>query len=176
MGYCGYMKHTAPTTRDRVALERRRLKAGRMFANGETQYAVAKKLGVSTAATCQWHAAWREDKEKGLRSKGPPGFTSQYTTEKKRKLKALVLKGPVKAGYATDFWTVERIRSVAKKELGIDLGIKRTWMTLVELGFSVQKPERRARERDEAAIRDWKLTTFPKLKKMGTKTSVSHRI
>lgn len=138
-----------------------------MFEKKKTPYAVAKHFGVSTTAAYKWRNAWKEDKKKGLHSKGHPGFSSQYTKEKKAKLKAIILAGPKKQGYATDFWTLARIRAVAKKKLSIDLGVKRTWMTIIALGFSVQKPERRAKERHEEAISDWKLKEFPKLKKMG---------
>lgn len=167
MRYYGYMHTKSSAKRDRKALEKRRMKAARLFERDVPQYKIARRLKVTPAAVCLWHAAWEADKEQGLKSKGPPGFSSQYTPEKKRELKKIVLQGPVKAGYTTDFWTLDRIRAVAKKKLGIDLGTKRTWLTLIELGFSVQKPERRARERDEGAINTWKLTTFPRLKKMG---------
>lgn len=153
--------------RDRKELERRRLRAGRMFAKGKSQYAVAIHFNVSTAAAHQWHTAWKADKENGLKSKGHPGFPSAYTPEKKKKLKKIILAGPIAYGYATNFWTIDRIRAVAKKKLDVELALKRTWQTVIELGFSVQKPERRARERNEQAITDWKLKTFPRLKKMG---------
>lgn len=160
------MKTSVPT-RDRKELERRRLRAGRMFANGTSQYAVAKHFGVSTAAAHQWHTAWKADKKNGLRSKGHPGFPSAYTPEKKQELKRIILAGPSAYGYATDFWTIDRIRAVAKKVLSVDLATKRTWATVIDLGFSVQRPERRAKERNEKAITDWKLKEFPRLKKMG---------
>lgn len=168
MRYYGYMNTHAPIQRDRKALEQRRMKAGRLFDRGVRQSEIAARLKVTPAAVCIWHTAWVKDKKDGLKSKGPPGFSSQYTDEKKRKLKNIVLQGPAKAGYMTDFWTIDRIRAVARKKLRVTLGTKRTWQTLIDLGFSVQKPERRARERNEQAISDWKLTTFPKLKKMGT--------
>jgi transposase len=161
------MNTQAPTTRDRKALEQRRMKAARLFERDVPQCKIAERLKVTPAAVCIWHTAWEKDREDGLKSKGPPGFASQYTDEKKRALKKIILQGPSNAGYTTDFWTIDRIRDVAKKKLGIKLGTKRTWMILMELGFSVQKPERRARERNEKAISDWKLITFPKLKKMG---------
>jgi len=170
MRYYGYMNTRSPRKRDRKALEQRRMKAARLFDHGIRQSEIAERLTVTPAAVCIWHATWEKDKKNGLKSKGPPGFASQYTDEKKRKLKNIVLRGPSKAGYTTDFWTIDRIRAVAKKKLRVTLGTKRTWQTLIDLGFSVQKPERRARERNEQAISDWKLTTFPKLKKMGTNT------
>ena len=156
--------------RDRMALEQRRLSAGRLFQKDESQANIARKLKVTTAAVCKWHAAWNARKEKGLLSKGPTGADPILNAKKKQLLKKAILGGPTKAGYATDFWTLERIRALAKKKLRINLGTTSVWRAVIELGFSVQKPERRARERNEKAITDWKLKTFPKLKKMGQET------
>ena len=162
--------HTVQTTiikRDHKKLERRRLSAGRLFARGITQYAVAKRFCVSTAAVNQWHKAWKKNKKTGLNSKGHPGFSSVLSKEKQRQLKVLIIKGPKHCGYATDFWTIDRIRAMTKKKLKIDLGYTRIWNTVIGLSFSVQKPERRAKERNEKAIADWKWNEFPRLKKMG---------
>src|SRR3989344_1165572 len=153
--------------RDHKELERRRLKAGRLFAKGVSQYKVAKLFDVSTAAANQWHKEWKKKGEDGLLSKGKVGFASVYTKEKKQGLKRMILEGPKKYGYDTDFWTLSRIAALAKKELGIVLRQTQTWRTIVGLGFSSQKPERRSRERNEKAIKNWKLQTFPRLKKMG---------
>ena len=142
--------------------------AGKMFSSGKhSQAEIAETLSVSPAAVCVWHRAWSKSKEKGLYSKGHPGFESAMTQKKRTKLKKLILAGPMKAGYPTDFWTVDRICDVAKKKLRLKLGRTRVWHTILTLGFSVQKPVRRARERNESAIAEWKLKTFPKLKKMG---------
>ena len=153
--------------RDHKALERRRMAAGTLFGKGVSQYKVAQRFRVSTAATNQWHKAWKARGEDGLTSKGGPGFASVYTSEKKRCLKELILTGPKKCGYDTDFWTVERIASVAKAKLGIKLQISQTWRTIISLGFSCQKPERRAKERNERTIKEWGIEIFPRLKKMG---------
>lgn len=155
------------TRRDQKELEKRRFKAGKLFGKGASQVSISKKLNVSRAAVCQWSAMWKKDKKKGLQSRGLPGFDSKLTSEKKKKLKTIILAGPIKSGYVTDFWTINRVRAVTKKELHIDLGYTRIWNTVLSLGFSCQKPERRARERNEKAITDWKFNTFPRLKKMG---------
>lgn len=161
-------------TRDRAILERRRKWAGRLFAEGQSQTSVARRLNVTRAAVCQWHAAWEKEGNDGLASKGPPGFPSQLTAEKKKELKLLILKGPRAEGYATDFWTVDRIRDLARKKLRIALGYTRIWSTIIQLGFSCQKPEARAKTRNERAIADWKLKQFQRLKKMGAETRLSH--
>src|SRR3989338_6734100 len=137
--------------RDRRALEKRRLIAGRFFNKGESQAKIAVRLRVTTAAVCKWHAEWKADKEKGLLSKGPTGADPILNTKKRQILKKAILRGPAKAGYATDFWTLERIKALAKKKLKVDLGTTSVWRTVIGLEFSVQKPERRARERNERA-------------------------
>ena len=154
-------------------LEKRRLSAGRMFSKGRTQAEVARHFKVSRAAACQWYGAWQGDAEKGLKSTGSSGATPKLTSRQKHILKREILRGPAKAGYPTDFWTLERIRTLAKKKLHAILGTTSVWRTVVALGFSVQKPERRARERNEKAISDWKLKTFPSLKKMGQEIRLS---
>ena len=162
-----------PYTRDRAVLARRRRSAARRFACGDRQVAIAHALGVTRAAVSQWHAAWERGGAGALASKGPPGFPSRLTPEKRRELKRIVLRGPRRLGYATDFWTVDRIRDAARKKLRVSLGYTRIWHAVIDLGFSCQKPETRATARDERAITDWKRRTFPRLKKMGSNTRVS---
>lgn len=147
-----------------------------MFDRGENQAVISRRLGVSRAAVCQWHAVWKKKGNDGLASKGQPGFSSKLTPEKKKKLKRIMMRGPRLSGYATDFWTVDRIRDVVRKKLRVTLGYTRIWNTIIDLGFSCQKPEARARTRDERAISDWKLKTFPRLKKMGSKTRLPHGV
>jgi len=159
--------YTPIIRRDRKQLERRRLRAGRMFEKEISQASIAAQLRVTRAAVCQWHAAWKEEKKDGLLSKGKTGTPPKLDTEKRQMLKKIILSGPKKEGYATDFWTLERIKAVTKKKLKITLGTGSVWRTVIALGFSAQKPIRRAKERNERAIRDWKLNEFPKLKKMG---------
>lgn len=153
-------------TRDRKVLERRRLAAGRMFYRGKSQAEVARHFGVSTAAACQWHAMW-EKGEKALRSKGPSGVEPRLSSGQRQKFKQIILKGARSVGYDTDFWTLGRLKKTVKGKLGKDLGQTSVWRLVTSLGFSPQKPELRARERNEEAITDWKLRTFPRLKKMG---------
>jgi transposase len=158
----------ASLRRDRKKLERRRLRAGVLFDKGMSQATIAKTCAVTRAAACQWYGEWKKKGQDGLISKGKTGADPKLDTIKRQALKQIILSGPKKAGYVTDFWTLARIKDVTKKKLKIDLGRGSVWRTMITLGFSVQKPIRRAKERNDKAIRDWKLNEFPKLKKMGT--------
>lgn len=154
-------------SKDRLALEKRRKAAARLFRANVPQAEIARRFGVTPAAVCQWHTAWKAEGIEGLDSKGPPGADPKLSEAARRVLKRAILAGPKEAGHDTDFWTLGRVRELIKKETRTTLGQTSVWRTMIDLGFSVQKPERRARERDERAISDWKLETFPRLKKMG---------
>ena len=143
------------------------MRAGKLFQKGCVQAEIARILRVTPAAVNQWHIVWKEHGLSGLKSKGHPGMPTTLTKEKAQKLKHAILKGPRAFGYATDLWTLERIKMVAKKEIALSFGTTWIWHTIIALGLSCQKPVRRSVERDEQAIRTWKLKTFPRLKKMG---------
>jgi transposase len=112
----------------------------------------------------------------GLDSKGPPGFASALDGQKKKKFKKAILRGPLLNGYATDLWTLNRLSEVLKRTTRVAFGPVRTWQVVRELGFTPQKPQLKAKERDEKAIEDWKTRRLPGLKKMGRQTWVLARI
>lgn len=162
------MKQKHKPSLSRKDKEKRRLRAGKMFEKGMSQAEVARKAGVSTAAAKYWHDAWKKNGQKGLKSKGHPGFASKFTPEKRVKLKNIILKGARHYGYSTDFWTISRIMAVTRKELKLSFKKSWIWMIVISLGFSCQKPQIVSKERDEKAITDWKTKTWPRLKKMGS--------
>lgn len=156
----------------RKTLECRRLKAGTLFKNGETQAEVARLLGVTPAAANQWHRAWQKCGTDGLKSKGSPGPSATLTPAKAAKIKAAILEGPRAFGYGTDLWTLERIGAVMQRVARLSFSLAWTWHIVATLGFSCQKPQTRNKERDEQAITRWKQRTFPALKKMGSNARI----
>jgi transposase len=55
--------------------------------------------------------------------------------------------------------------TVIERLHGVRFGQTNVWRILGSLGFSPQKPEKRAIERNEDAVRSWKRSTWPALKK-----------
>jgi len=153
--------------RDQKALEQRRKKAIKLHEQGKSQYFIAKKLSVSFEAVSNWIEAYKADGVEGLKSKGKPGPKSRLNDKDRKQLKAAILRGPKALGYSTDLWTLERIGKVIKKISKADYHPGHVWKILISLGFSCQKPETKAKERDEHAIKEWRFQTFPALKKMG---------
>jgi transposase len=62
-------------------------------------------------------------------------------------------------------WTLKRVQALIKRLHGVAYGQTQVWRILGSLGFSPQKPEKRALERDEDAVKHWKGRTWPALKK-----------
>lgn len=156
--------------RDRAALERRRLKAAKLFQKGVSQAEVARRFKVTPAAISKWHHNWKTGGRKKLYSLGKTGPKPKLTETKLKKIRNLLLKGPRALGYATDIWTLERIKAAVRQKTRLSFGTTHIWRILtIQLGWSAQKPETRARERDEKAIRIWKHWVWPQIKR-GRKT------
>lgn len=143
---------------------RRRLAVG-MLAKGKTIREVAELLGASESSVKRWKAAWAKGGVDALAAKPHPGRPPRLSTAQFRQLVNILLRGPIAAGYATDLWTCPRVAQVIAKRFGVKYHDAHVWKLLRKLNWSCQKPERRARERDEAAIRRWRKRDWLRIKK-----------
>lgn len=147
------------------ALERRRLEAISLFQGGYQPVEIAKKIGVGRRSVRRWKAAFLSGGSEALRPRPAPGRPTKLDRTAKRALETALLGGARAAGYATDLWTCPRIAQVISKTFGVRYHVDHIGRLMRSLGWSPQKPQRRAIERDEAAIRRWVKTTWPKVKK-----------
>lgn len=154
-------------------LEKRRLKAGVFFQEGKTQAWVARHFLVSTATTNAWHKAWKKNRKIGLLSKGRSGRPPKLTEKELRQVERVLLRGPKAEGYTTELWTLERIAKVIKKTTKITYHPGHVWKILRDLHWTSQKPETRARERNEKKIQTWIRKEFPRIQKKGSKQGLS---
>jgi len=83
----------------------------------------------------------------------------------KRQLEQILLRGAPAAGFPTDLWTLARVTEVIERELGVTYHPGHVWRILTDMGWSCQKPEKRARERDEMAIARWRQEAWPRVEK-----------
>jgi transposase len=127
--------------------------------------AVARWLGASKSSVSRWLQAYQKKGPDGLLSKQVPGRPTKLTAPQKQKLAKLLLVGPTAYGYRTDLWTLERVAQVVRKEFDIQYHPNHVWRLLVGMGWSCQKPERRALQRKEEEIVHWKRYRWPHIKK-----------
>lgn len=146
-------------------LERRRLRALALLKDGLLPSEVAKRIGVDRRSVRRWKATARGVGEQGVRARPAAGRPPKLTAKDKRKLDGLLLKGPVAAGFGTDLWTCPRVAELIAQRFGVQYHVDHIGRLLHDLGWSPQKPARRALERDEDAIGRWVREDWARVKK-----------
>jgi transposase len=124
---------------------------------------VAAIVGSSVSSAHRWKEAWQNGS--GLQSKTHPGRTPRLSAPQRGELVAALAQGTRPGGYAPDGWTGALVRDMIQRLFGVDYHPDYVPRLLRQLGWSPQKPERRARERNEAEIARWRRETWPRLKK-----------
>jgi transposase len=149
---------TTVTARER---ERRRQRAVAAVREGQKPATVAKVLGVDRGTVYRWLRMARLPG--GLDSKPvhrEPGLSDRQLQE----LEALLLKGASRQGWPNDLWTAARVTEVIRRHFGIDYHPEYVRKLLKRrLGWTSQKPQTKAKERDEDEIRRWKDEEFPRI-------------
>jgi transposase len=146
-------------------LERRRHKAINLLSEGWSPVEVARHVGVDRRSVRRWRAAHDRDGPDGVALRPAPGRPSKLDARARLRLEKLLLKGARASGFPTDLWTCPRVGEVIRQAFGVDYHVDHLGRVLRSLGWTPQKPERQARERDEAAIRRWVKVDWPRIKK-----------
>jgi transposase len=145
--------------------EGRRLRALELKERGWKQTQIADALGVTEGAVSQWMKRAREEGVEGLRHKPPPGATPRLSEDERAKLPKLLAQGAQAHGFRGEVWTCERVATVIRREFGVSYHPAHVSRVVRALGLSLQKPQRRAEQRDEEAIDNWKEKKWSSLKK-----------
>ena len=146
-------------------LERRRRRAVELVGKGHTQMEVAEMVGCSQGSVSRWLQLAVRGAD-GLLSKPHPGRERFLTEEQEHELGELLAQGARTHGWQNDLWTCPRVKVLIQRRFGIDYHVDHVRKILVlRLGWTSQRPERRARERKEDEIERWRSVEFPRLKK-----------
>jgi transposase len=147
-------------------LEKRRRRAIALLQAGTPYREVARRVDASLSSVVRWEQAYRQDKRNGLRARPTPGRPCRLSGRQQEQLKAVLLRGAGAARYTTELWTLRRIGEVIRKRFGVRYSPVGVWALLRHgLRWSWQKPERRALQRNETAIAQWKRAEWPRIKK-----------
>jgi transposase len=145
--------------------EGRRLRAWELFQSGWRQCDIAKALGVTKGAISQWIKRAKSQGFSALQHRKPTGAPRKLSLEHWPRLLQLLKLGPTAFGFRGEVWTEPRIADVVRREFGISYHPSQIGRILKQCHWSRQKPVRRARQRDEEAIKKWKEEQWPELKK-----------
>jgi transposase len=143
-------------------LERRRLQAADLFAQGKTRAEVAGELGVSAQTASRWYARWRDGGAAGMRT-ARQGKPAQLGPGELGKVRRVLEGGAVAAGFDNDLWTLARVAEVIERVTGVAHHPGHVWRILKRMRWSLQRPARKAVERDEAEIARWVAEEWPRI-------------
>jgi putative transposase len=133
-----------------------------------SQAEIARQLGVSRATVSDWAQRMAKGGLRSLRNKKVPGRTSKLNQVQKQKLKKLLDRGALAAGFPTDRWTLERVVKLVENEFSIEYHPKYMGQFLKKLGYSTQRPLPRAQEGDEVLSKAWLKKDWIRIKKVAT--------
>ena len=145
--------------------EGRRLRAWELSEQGWKQRDIARALGVTAGAVSQWLKRGREGGVEALRHRPSPGAPPRLSREQLERLPELLERGAPAYGFRGEVWTCSRVAEVIRREYGVRYHPAHISRILKALRLSVQKPVRKARQRDEEAIKRWREERWPELEK-----------
>jgi transposase len=146
-------------------LSARRRQALKLFDNGLSLNAVARRLGCFASSIMRWRDQRDREGNGVYKVHASPGRPPRLNDRQKERLARLLLKGAMACGYRTELWTTARIAEVIEKTFGVRYDRDHVGRILHGMNFSCQKPDRRALERDEERIERWKQKEWPRIKK-----------
>ena len=143
----------------------RRRRALALLKSGLSLNEVARRIKCVASSVMRWRDAWRRRGAEALIVRSSPGRPAKLMPAQRRRLMRLLLKGPLVHGYHTNLWTTARIAELITREFGVSYHRDHVGRLMHSLGWSHQKPETRAAERDEGAIDRWKRQDWRRVKK-----------
>ena len=146
-------------------LERRRLRAIALLQRELPVHVVADRLGVDRRSVRRWKRAHRRQGRAGLRARPAAGRPSKLSPMQRRHLARLVVAGPEAAGYRTGLWTCRRIVELIHERFNVLYHPDHVGRLLRACGFSPQRPQPRAKERDDRRVREWVQIDWATVKK-----------
>jgi transposase len=132
---------------------------------GWAQKDVAEFLGVHPVTVKKWVARHRAAGAEGLAAKPTPGRPRFLSDEQERTVLGWLDESPTRHGFDTDLWTARRVAELILRTLGVRFhpNYLREW--LARRNYTPQKPARRARQRNQAAIDRWVAEDWPRIQK-----------
>jgi transposase len=141
------------------------MKALELLEQGYQPVEVAKTLGVDRRSVRRWKAAYRKKGVKAVRAKPASGRPQKLDARARKKLQRLLLKGAKSSGYHNDLWTCPRVAQMIERHFGVKYHVDHIGRLLRAVGFTPQRPQRKAIERDEEQIQNWIKRQWPRIKK-----------
>jgi transposase len=155
------------TSRTALELENRRRLAVERVNAGYSQSDVARFLGVDPRSVRRWIKAYRDGGLDALKANPRPGRPPKLTAQETQGVLGWFHHSPKDFGFRTELWTARRVTQLITKHFGVSFNHRYVCAWLAAHAITPQKPQRRARERDQARIDRWVARDWPRILKKG---------
>jgi transposase len=145
--------------------------AANMFDQKLDPKLIAKSLNVAVQTVRGWRRIYRVGGREALWMNRHPGRPPLLSEPDRETLAALLLQTPAECGFDKYLWTTQLIADLIKREFQVSYHNDHVGKLLERIGFTHQKPARRARERDEVKIEGWRRETWPALLKKASNST-----
>ncbi|WP_413777816.1 winged helix-turn-helix domain-containing protein [Streptomyces sp. AM8-1-1] len=126
----------------------------------------SRAVGVCAESVRRCRRVWEEGGASALRRRAATGRPPKLDDAQVETVRAALEQGAQAHGFEADLWTLERVGAVVERATGVCLSRASVWRLLTgRLGWSLQRPERRAVERDESEIARWVAHEWPRIKR-----------
>jgi transposase len=142
-----------------------REKAIQAYSNNQSIASISKTYCVHRSTVHRWIE--KNSREKSLKRRQSPGSgrPAKLSDKQIKRLTDLILKPASSYGFETDFWTIKRIISLAKRYLKIKISKTTMYEILYNEEYSYKKPEKRYYEANQDEQKEWIKKVIPKIKK-----------
>ncbi|WP_350234535.1 winged helix-turn-helix domain-containing protein [Streptomyces sp. Edi4] len=153
-----------------------RVRAVELFEEGVSNTEIARAVGVCAESVRRWRRVWEEGGASALRRRAATGRPPKLDDTQVEVVRAALERGAQAHGFEAGLWTLERVGTVVERETGVILLRASVWRLLTgRLGWSLQRPERRAVERDESEIARWVSHEWPRIGRRLRRHRLLHR-
>ena len=154
-------------------LEARRRQAVALLQDGKSNTEVARLVGADLSSVKRWKRAVAAGGLTALAAKPNRGRPPKLSPAQRQELAEILRAGPLAAGFRTNLWTCRRVAEVVRQRFGVEYHPDHVGRILHALGFTQQKPQRRATQRDEVAIEQWRMHDWERIKKRDDESKLS---
>jgi transposase len=143
-------------------LERRRRRAVDLVTQGERRATVAHILGIHPKSLARWLRQARQPD--GLAAKAQLGPRPGLSDDQLQQLEQLLLQGAKAHGWHNELWTAARVARLIERHFGRRYHPEHVRKLLKRrLGWTSQKPRRKARERNDKEVARWLDDDFERI-------------
>lgn len=147
----------------REVLENYRFQAIALKQKGWKIDKIAEAFDVHRCSVSHWITKSRKYGKNSLKMTKAKGAEPKLNQEDKKQIVSWLKNSAMEFGFETPLWDCKRIQKLIKQKLNKEISISNLWVNLRRWGFTPQKPEKDAIEKNESEIKRWLREEWPKI-------------